>query len=163
MDINATQIVAEEATAHRGYQGEQNDMPMVDHLAETRLVMAMRSAIVMATRQRPIRNSCGPVSQPPKGHRVAALLAASAAYQADILNACEAHGSSFAIGAVREPAVNAAIAAVPEANWQPWRDGGIAETVHRMGAIEEACRLIVVRRSNQGELFDMDRSPTGIP
>ena len=161
LDIDATQIVAEKETAHRTYQGEQGYMPMVGHLAETGLVIgdAFRHGNdAPAARNLAFIRHCE--AQLPQGHRIAAIRADSAAYQADILNACEANGQSFAIGAVRDPSVNAAIAAIPEADWQPWRDGEIAETVHCMSRTDHAFRLIVVRRGTQGELFETgDASP----
>lgn len=160
LDIDATQIVAEKATARWTYQGEQGYMPMVGHLAGTGLVIGdefREGNAAPAAHNREFIQVCE--AQLPRGHRIAAIRADSAAYQADILNACEAHGQRFAIGACRDAAVNAAIAAIPEADWQPWRDGEIAETVHCMGATHKAFRLIVVRRSTQGELFEDGPSP----
>jgi hypothetical protein len=50
----------------------------------------------------------------PKGKRIVAVRADSAAYQAVIFNWCEVTGKLFAIGADPEAAVKAAIAGIPE-------------------------------------------------
>src|SRR5699024_10550184 len=92
-------------------------------------------------------------AQLPRGHKITALRADSASYQAAVLNYCEATGKRYAIGAHRDVAVQAAIAALPEAAWRPWGEAQIAETVHTMNATEKAFRLIVVRRARQQELF----------
>ena len=61
---------------------------------------------------------------------------------------------AFAIGADQDAAVKAAIAAIPEREWQKFRDGEIAETVHCMNKSEKAFRLIVLRRSQEQDLFE---------
>jgi len=160
LDIDATQVVAEKESARWTYKGERGYMPMVGHLAETGLVVGedfREGNAAPAARNLEFIRACE--AQLPRGHFIAAVRADSAAYQAEILNACEAHGQRFAIGAARDTCVNAAIAAIPEAHWSPWRDGEIAETVHCMGASDKAFRLIVVRRGNQSELFDTGVSP----
>jgi hypothetical protein len=160
LDIDATQIVAEKETARWTYKGEQGYMPMVGHLAETGLVIAdefREGNAAPASCNLEFIQTCE--AQLPCEHRIAAVRADSAAYQADIINACEAHGQFFAIGAARDTSVNAAIASIPETDWQRWRDGEIAETLHSMNRTDNAFRLIVVRRGNQGELFEADASP----
>lgn len=157
LDIDATQIVAEKATARRTYKGELGYMPMVGHLAETGIVLhdAFREGNVSpGTGNLEFIEACE--AQLPKGHRITAVRADSAAYQAAIFNHCETHGQVFAIGADRDQAVMAAIAALPETTWSAYRDGEIAETVHCMNGTAKAFRLIVMRRARQGELFDAD-------
>ena len=68
------------------------------------------------------------------------MRADSAAYQATIVNWCEASGKQFAIGADQDTAVKAAIAAIPEDAWKKFRDGEIAETVHCMNKTKKAFR-----------------------
>lgn len=53
-------------------------------------------------------------AQLPSGHRIGAVRADSAAYEAEVLNECEASGKRFAIGAAQDSAVKAAIEAIPE-------------------------------------------------
>ena len=160
LDIDATPIVAEKEAARWTYKGERGYMPMVGHLAETGLVVGdefREGNAAPAACNLEFIQACE--AQLPRGHRIAAVRADSAAYPADIINACEAHGPYFAIGATRDTCVNAAIAAIPESDWMPWRDGEIAETLHCMNRTEQAFRLIGVRRGHQGALFEENASP----
>ena len=90
----------------------------------------------------------------PKGKRIKAVRADSAAYQADVFNYCEETHKVFAIGADQDAAVKAVIAAIPEGEWKTFRDGEIAETVHCMNKTEKAFRLIVLRRPREQDLFE---------
>jgi len=54
---------------------------------------------------------------------------------------------------MQDTAVQAAMAAIPEDQWQPYRDGPLAETVHCMAKTKHAFRLIVFRRPVQQDLF----------
>jgi hypothetical protein len=49
----------------------------------------------------------------------------------------------------RSGRVKAVIAAIPEGEWKAFRDGEIAETVHRMNKTDKAFRLIVLRRPRE--------------
>jgi hypothetical protein len=93
----------------------------------------------------------------PKGKRIVAVRADSAAYQAAIFNWCEVTGKLFAIGADQDAAVKAAIAGIPESDWKTFRDGEIAETIHCMNKTDKAFRLIVLRRPREQDLFDDNR------
>lgn len=84
---------------------------------------------------------------------MAHVRADSAAYQAELFNWCEEHTVTFAIGGVQDTAVQAAIAAIPDTQWQPYSDGHLAETVHCMAKTTHAFRLIVLRRPVQQDLF----------
>ena len=64
----------------------------------------------------------------------------------------------FAIGADLDEAVVRAIKSLPEGQWQPYRGGHIAETVHCMNRTQQAFRLIVVRRSYQDKLFGQEEN-----
>ncbi len=94
----------------------------------------------------------------PKGKKITAVRADSAAYQAAIFNYCEETGKVFAVGADQDAAVKAAIAAIPERDWKKFRDGEIAETVHCMNKTDKAFRLCVMRRPREQDLFE-DKSP----
>jgi hypothetical protein len=155
LDIDATQIVAEKQTARRTYKGEIGYMPIVGHLAETGLVVGEEfrdGNVTPATGNLEFIRACE--ANLPEGHRIAALRADSASYQAAILNECEASAKTFAIGAHHDRAVMATIEAIPKADWKPWRDGEIAESVHTMNDTHKAFRLVVVRRARQAELFE---------
>jgi hypothetical protein len=144
LDIDATQIVAEKREAGYSYKGEKGYMPMVGHIAENSLVIdhefregnAAPAAGNLEFVQACERNM-------PKGKRIKAVRADSAAYQADVFNYCEETRKVFAIGADQDAAVKVAITAIPEGEWKTFRDGEIAETVHCMNKTDKAFRLIV--------------------
>jgi hypothetical protein len=155
LDIDATQIVAEKEAAKWTYKGEKGYMPLVGTLAENGLIVgeAFRDGnAAPAAGNLELIRYCE--QQMPEGKRIVAVRADSAAYQAAIFNACEEKKQRFAIGADLDAAVKAVIAEIPEAAWMKWRDAEIAETVHSMAKTQKAFRLIVVRRPQQGDLFD---------
>jgi hypothetical protein len=159
LDLDATQIVAEKREAHYTYKGEKGYMPMVGHIAELGLVVGhefREGNTAPAARNLEFIQACE--RNMPKGKKIAAVRADSAAYQATIFNWCEVTGKFFAIGADQDAAVKAAIAAIPEADWKTFRDGQIAETVHCMSKTNKAFRLIVMRRPRDQDLFE-EKSP----
>ena len=159
LDIDATQIVAAKREAHITYKGEKGYMPMVGHIAETGLVIGhefREGNAAPAAGNLEFLQACE--RNMPKGKKITAMRADSAAYQAAIFNYCEETGKVFAIGADRDAAVKAAIAAIPESAWKPFQDGEIAETVHCMNRTNNAFRLIVVRHPRDLDLFE-DKSP----
>jgi len=149
LDIDATQIIAEKHDAHLTYKGEKGYMPMVGHLAENGLVVHeefREGNEAPASRNLPFIKACR--GNMPRGKRIAYLRADSATYQANIINDCEQRDILFAIGAKKDVAVKAAIAAIPDADWKTYRDGKIASTVHCMNDTQ-AFTLVVFRRSRQ--------------
>lgn len=154
LDLDATQIVAEKRTAAWTYKGERGYMPLVGHLAENGLVVGEEFRAGNAS---PGAGNLEFIKycerQLPAGKRIAHVRADSAAYQAAVFNYCAETGKTFALGADLDVAVRAAIAALPEADWQPYQDGYLAETVHSMEHTKQAFRLVVIRRPAQGELF----------
>jgi len=154
LDLDATQIVAEKREAQWTYKGERGYMPMLGHLAENGLVLGeefREGNEAPAARNLEFIKACA--AEMPKGKRIARVRADSAAYQAELFNWCEAHKVTFAIGGVQDTAVQTAIAAIPETQWHPYRDGHLAETVHCMAKTKQAFRLIVLRRPVQPDLF----------
>ncbi len=134
-------------------------MPMVGHIAETGLVIGhefREGNAAPAAGNLEFLQACE--RNMPKGKKITAMRADSAAYQAAIFNYGEETGKVFAIGADRDAAVKAAIAAIPESAWKPFQDGEIAETVHCMNRNNNAFRLIVVRHPRDLDLFE-DKSP----
>jgi hypothetical protein len=159
LDIDATEIVAEKRAAHHTYKGEKGYMPMVGHIAELGVVIGhgfREGNTAPAARNLEFMQACE--RNMPKGKRIAAVRADSAAYQAEIFNWCEEMGKVFAIGADQDAAVKAAVAAIPEGAWKTFRDGEIAETIHCMNKTKKAFRLIVMRRAKTPDLFT-DRVP----
>lgn len=160
LDMDATQVVAEKASAQWTYKGEKGYMPLVGTLAENGLIVgdAFRegNAAPCAGNLEFLRDC---ERRMPAGKRIVAVRADSAAYQAAIFNECEATGKVFAIGADLDAAVKRLIEGISEAAWSPWRDAQVAEVVHCMNQTKKAFRLIVVRRPLQGDLFDAQNAP----
>lgn len=159
LDIDATQIVAEKREARYTYKGEKGYMPMVGHIAENGLAIDhefREGNAAPAAGNLEFLQACEGAM--PKGKKITAVRADSAAYQAKIFNYCEETGKLFAIGADQDAAVKAAIASIAQGEWKTFRDGEIAETVHCMNKTGKAFRLIVMRRAQQPDLFE-DRSP----
>ncbi len=147
LDIDATQIVAEKHEAHYTYKGEKGYMPMVGHIAELGVVIGhefREGNAAPAAGNLEFLQACE--CNMPKGKRIVAVRADSAAYQVAIFNRCEVTGKLFPIGADQDAAVKAAIAGIPESDWKTFRDGEIAETIHCMNKTDKAVRLIVLRR-----------------
>jgi len=129
-------------------------MPMVGHLAENGLVIGdefREGNEAPASRNLEFIKYC--VKQMPKGKRINGFRADSAAYQAEIINYCEASGILFAIGGDLDQSVVRLINSLGENDWQDYRNGFIAETVHCMNKTKQAFRLIVIRRPVEGKLF----------
>jgi hypothetical protein len=154
LDIDATGIEAEKQTAKMTYQGFKGYMPIVGHLAENGLIVGdefREGNESPGARNLAFITHCA--RQLPKGNTIAALRSDSAAYQAEIINYCEQERIQFAIGADLDEAVVAAIGAIPNDHWRPYKNGLIAETVHSMNKTKKAFRLIVLRRPYQSALF----------
>jgi hypothetical protein len=64
----------------------------------------------------------------------------SAAYQAEIINYCENHRIHFAIGADLDKTVLATIKTIAENDWEPYKNGSIAEIIHCMNKKCLPCR-----------------------
>jgi len=159
LDIDATQIVAEKREAKWTYKKERGYMPLVGHLAENGLVVGHEFREGNASPQAgnlEFIERCA--AEMPRGKRIAHVRSDSAGYQASIVNWCEEHGATFAIGADLDAAVLSSIGAIPSSAWRPYQDGQIAETVHSMNHTKKAFRLVVVRRPVQGKLFE-DEAP----
>jgi Transposase DDE domain group 1 len=119
LDFDETQIVAEKHEARYTYKGEKGYMPMVGHIAELGVVIGHEfregNAAPAAARNLEFLQACE--RNMPKGKRIVAVRADSAAYPAAIFNWCEVTAKVFAIGADQDAAVKAAIAGFPESDW----------------------------------------------
>ena len=105
LDIDATQIVAEKREARYTYKGEKGYMPLVGHIAETGLVIGSEfreGNAAPAAGNLEFLQACEGAM--PKGKKISAMRADSAAYQAAIFNYCEETNKVFAIGADRDAA-----------------------------------------------------------
>lgn len=154
LDIDATGIVAEKESAKMTYKGFKGYMPIVGHIAENGLALGdefREGNDAPAARNLEFIKHCK--RQMPKGKKIKALRADSAAYQADIINYCESRDIKFAIGADLDEAVLKTIRAIPDKDWNSYKRGYIADTVHSMNKTKEAFRLIVIRRPYQRSIF----------
>src|SRR5580658_7950100 len=155
LDIDATQIVAEKREARYSYKGGRGYIPMVVHIAENGRAIDhefREGNAAPAAGNLEFLQACERAM--PKGKKIKAVRADSAAYQAKVFNYCEETGKLFAIGADQDAAVKAAIAIIPQGEWKTFRDGEIAETVHCMNKTGKAFRLIVLRRPREQDLFE---------
>ena len=154
LDIDATGIEADKQTAKMTYKGFKGYMPMVGHIAENGLIVGDE---FRAGNESPSARNLSFIKhcarQMPKRKTITALRSDSAAYQAEIINYCEQRGIQFAIGADLDEAVLKAIKTIPADDWESYKNGYIAETIHCMEKTQEAFRLIVIRRPYQGTLF----------
>ena len=154
LDIDATGILAEKESAKMTYKGFKGYMPIVGHIAENGLLLGdefRQGNVAPASRNLEFLKYCE--RQMPKGKRIKAFRSDSAAYQVDIVNHCEDQDIEFAIGADLDEAVSGAIKCIPKGDWEPYKDGYIAETVHSKNKTKKAFRLIVIRRLYQGNMF----------
>ncbi|NLI79147.1 MAG: IS1380 family transposase [Candidatus Riflebacteria bacterium] len=153
LDFDASQIIAEKQSAQKTYKGEIGYMPLVGTLAENGLIIGadFRDGNVS-----PGDGNLGFIKyclrQLPKGKRITAIRSDAAAYQSGIINYCEDRKMTFAIGGHLNEAVKNAIHGIAEADWMPYQDGHMAETIHSMEETKESFRLIVVRRPVQPDL-----------
>lgn len=86
--------------------------------------------------------------QMPKGKKIKAFRADSAAYQADVISYCQDNGIVYAIGGDLNEAVKKVISAMKDDEWHPYQNGFIGETVHYMNKTKEAFRLVVTLQCN---------------
>jgi hypothetical protein len=154
LDIDATGIEAEKESARMTYKGYPGYMPMVGHLAENGLILGdefRQGNEAPASGNLKFIKYCR--KQLPEGSHIKAFRADSAAYQAEIINYCDANGIEYAIGADLDQAVVRQIKSLGSSDWKVYQNGFIAETVHCMNKTRKAFRLVVIRRPVQGGLF----------
>jgi hypothetical protein len=155
LDIDATGIESEKETAKMTYKGYPGYMPMVGHLAENGLIVGdefREGNDSPGARNLEFLKYCE--SQMPKGKKIKAFRADSAAYQADVINYCQDNGIGYAIGGDLDEAVRKVISTIKDDEWRPYQNGFIGETVHCMNKTKEAFRLVVIRRPFQDSLFE---------
>ncbi len=159
LDIDATGIESEKDSAKMTYKGYTGYMPMVGHLAENGLVVGdefREGNDSPCSRNLEFLKYCK--RQMPKGKKIKAFRADSAAYQADVINYCDDNGIAYAIGGDLDAAVKKVISTIKDDEWRPYQNGFISETVHCMNKTKKAFRLVVIRRPFQGRLFDNEES-----
>jgi len=155
LDMDATGIESEKEAAKMTYKGYTGYMPMVGHLAENGLIVGdefREGNDSPGARNLEFLKYCE--RQMPKGKKIKAFRADSAAYQADVINYCQDNQIAYAIGGDLDEAVKKLISAMKDDEWRPYQNGFIGETVHCMNKTKEAFRLVVIRRPFQSSLFD---------
>ena len=155
LDIDATGIESEKETAKMTYKGYTGYMPMVGHLGENGLIVGdefREGNDSPGARNLEFLKYCE--RQMPKGKKIKAFRADSAAYQAKVINHCQDNGITYAIGGDLDEAVKKVIPTIKDEDWKPYQNGFIGETVHCMNETKEAFRLVVIRRPFQSHLFD---------
>jgi hypothetical protein len=157
LDIDATGIESEKETAKMTYKGYTGYMPMVGHLAENGLVVGdefREGNDSPVARNLEFLKYCE--RQMPKGKKITAFRADSAAYQAKVINHCHDNGIAYAIGGDLDEAVKKVILMIKDDEWRPYQNGFIGETIHCMNETKEAFRLVAIRRPFQGSLFESE-------
>jgi len=160
LDIDATGIESEKESAKMTYKGHTGYLPMVGHLAENGLVVGdefREGNDSPGSRNLEFLKYCE--GQMPKGKKIKAFRADSAAYQAKVINYCQDKGIQYAIGGDLDQAVKKVIGAMKDDEWRPYQNGFIGDTVHCMNETKEAFRLVVIRRPFQSDLFSNEESP----
>jgi hypothetical protein len=160
LDIDATGIESEKELAKMTYKGHTGYLPMVGHLAENGLIVGdefREGNDSPGSRNLQFLKYCE--RQMPKGKKIKAFRADSAAYQAKVINDCQDKGIRYGIGGDLDQAVKKVIAAMKDDEWRPYQNGFIGDTVHCMNETKEAFRLVVIRRPFQSNLFSSEESP----
>lgn len=162
LDQDATIIESEKYEAQYTYKKEKGYQPFLGCLYEVGMILddEFRDGNVPAGfGALESMKRCD--QKMPEGKRIAYYRADSASYQAGVINYCflkDKLGKKklFTITADKDEAVMKAIKAIPEQEWQRYKDDRqIAETIHTMTKTTEAFRLVVQRwPKRQAELFD---------
>lgn len=171
LDVDATIIESEKATAQWTYQKVKGYQPLLGFVHRRRKGDGSDSeqsglaGLIVADEFRDGNVPAGAkavaflercMAKLPSGKRLAVVRSDSAWYQAEVLNWCEDRGICYYICADLDAGVREAIGTIKE--WKPWRgDREIGETVHTMRDTKQAFRLVVVRWPKpQPDLFDQD-------
>ena len=99
LDIDATGIEGEKYEAHYTYKGFKGYMPIMGHIAENGAIIGeefREGNVAPSARNLEFIQYCA--DQLPEERRFAFLRADGASYQAEIMNYCEDHDMSYAIG-----------------------------------------------------------------
>jgi hypothetical protein len=162
LDQDATIIESEKYEARYTYKKEKGYQPFLSCLFELGLILDddFRDGNVPAgSGALEAMQRCD--KKMPEGKRIAYYRGDSASFQAKVINYCflaDRYGKKklFTITADKDAAVMQAIKAIPEHEWQRYKDDRqVASTIHTMTKTTEAFRLIVQRwPKRQAELFD---------
>ena len=162
LDADAMEITGEKADAYYTYKGNKGYMPMAGFLFELKLCIYdefREGNTAPAFGQKGFYRECK--ARMPKGKRIGYYRAASASYQAELINDLETDGVKWAITADIDQAVRKVIASIPDEQWiEPVKGCGyeIAETIHTMNHTKKAFRLVIKRELRKQEsLFEQGK------
>ena len=166
LDIDATEIIANKASAQWTYKKNKGFMPMVGHIAQTGQVVAVDFRQGNAS---PARENLEFIEQCqrslPPGCAIGALRIDAAGYQKKIIQHCDEKGIEYAIRAKTSASLRAQIEVVTDADWQPLVDRQVEavdgqdtyRTSHCIGDYEQPFTLIIQRHSIRGQAdLDLD-------
>ena len=160
LDIDATEVISNKASADWTYKKNQGFMPMAGHIAQTGQIIAVdfRQGNVP-----PNKDNLACIKQCqqslPAGVRLDALRIDSAGYQASIIQYCDEQGIDYAIRAKSSASMRAQIASMSDSGWQPLlnRQGNAIEgeqtcrTSFCIGDYDKAFTLIIQRKAIEGQ------------
>ena len=168
LDIDATEIISQKASAEWTYKKNSGYMPMVGHIAETGMVVAIdfrRGNVSPAKENLEFIQQCQ--SALPKGCHIESLRIDAAGYQTQIIQYCEAQSTHYAIRAKMSASIKAHIDSLGELDWQPLihKNGEASQsqstcrTIHWMTGHETPLMLVIQRKALKGQLELEDDEP----
>jgi len=123
LDIDATGIVSDKFDAFYTYKGFKGYMPILGHIAENGVIVGEEfraGNVAPATDNLGFVKQC--VSQLPPNKRFGHLRADAASYQAEVINYCEEHTMSYAIGGKMCSSLKETILRVSDSSWKRYID-----------------------------------------
>jgi hypothetical protein len=164
LDTDATLIETEKSSAKMSYAGFKAFAPLLSFLAELGLCVAGEYRNGNVSPAVGIKAQLVQTERFLKslGKRLKYFRSDSAAYTAEVMNACFDLSITFAITADLDHAVKGLIAELPEQSWQRFQtpdgertDREYAETAHCLGKSKRSFTLIVLRWPNpRPDLFE---------
>lgn len=168
LDIDATEIIANKASADWTYKSNKGYMPMVGHIAQTGQVLACD---FRKGNQSPNSKNLEFIKQCqealPEDCRINLLRIDAAGYQIAIIQYCDEEGIQYAIRAVMSSVIKEQIDSAKETQWQPMlnkkgeeiTDQKTLRIHHWIGDYDKPFTLVIQRKrlKGQGEL-DLESS-----
>ena len=160
LDIDATEVVSNKASADWTYKQNKGFMPMVGHIAQTGQVVAVD---FRRGNTPPNKDNLAFIKQCqqslPTGVNVGALRIDSAGYQLSIIQYCDEQGIDYAIRAKSSASMREQMTSMNESDWQPLldrqghpiEDEATCRTSFCIGDYDQAFTLIVQRKAIQGQ------------
>ena len=171
LDIDATEIMSNKASAEWTYKSNKGFMPMVGHAAETGQVLACDFRAGNAS---PSRENLEFIQQCerslPDECFVQSLRIDAAGYQTKIIRYCDENNIRYAIRAKMNAAVKELLASLSDDDWQPLldkkgnpiNDQETYRTANCIGDYEKAFTLVIQRKIIKGQInIDLDADNTG--